>query len=254
MLKLEALLDIVSDVQDLVSIGTGHTAEIVGVTLQRSDVPLRTSTGETVGLLPLEYFARWAVRERRPPKTTLRAHRMYFTLDDLGGIIGLAKWMVVAEKYRTALGRIMAAHYADGMFESDRVVNGCAAIQGFDKKRKADKVKDVAVALRRSAALADKLFVDLVGDVEAWIVLVVAHRNDAAHHYDRYLGGAATREQRLLADSIYWLLVLVLIAACERPSGSVFAYRKSPRLLRLEGAAGSALEPWTRHRCGWTAV
>lgn len=46
---------------------------------------------------------------------------MYFTLDELGGIDAVRRWLVAAQDYRTELARVMATRYSGSMFLEDRI-------------------------------------------------------------------------------------------------------------------------------------
>lgn len=203
-----ALLEEISDLQDLVSIGTGRVAAHTKVLLFHPEVVLERD-GTTGQQLPIDMLAAWhpAPREGSSEKG-LHPSQMFFTLADLGGLPGVQRWAATAEKHRSALSRVMATRYSQSMFVSDRVLNCAAALEAYDRDRHADE-RTFAERIGRCCALAGDPFARLVGDVEAWVQLLKNARNDVAHHNSR-VGGDSTANL-LLSDSAYWLFVLCLL-------------------------------------------
>lgn len=216
----ENLIDVASDLQDLVSIGTGRTAAFNRLAIFHPDGDRTLPTGSRVRK-PINVFAQWTARRSSSSKP-LHGHDLYFTLNDLGGMPTVARWLKVAEKHRDTLGRVMATRYETKMYVTDRYLNRMAALEAFNRKEAGDGNKKVSLErrLNRCAYLAGQPIVDLVGDVAAWIKILKSDRDDIAHHFGRRMH-QHTAEQLYLAESAYWLYVLCLLRLAGAPD-SVF--------------------------------
>jgi hypothetical protein len=215
---IEDLLDVASDLQDLVSIATTRAAGFQSVSFRHPDVVRQAGEGDAQ-LLPLELFAQWSVGNDEDQKK-LTAHDLVFTFGDLGGIDGVRRWLDVAATRRGPLGRVMATRYSPHMFVSDRVLNCAAALEAFDRERTGYSGSYFKTRMKRCAALAGPPFQRLVGDIDTWASAVRDERHDVAHHLGRRLR-AASSEAVFLAESMYWLFVLCLLREMDAP-GAVF--------------------------------
>jgi hypothetical protein len=110
-----------------------------------------------------------------------------FTLSELGGMDGVAKWLKLAATYRSMLGRVMNTRYERRMFVEDRLLDRVAALEGFHRewKRTGKKKVWLVVRLTELAALAGDPFTELVGDAQAWCERVKQERDNIAHHKGR---------------------------------------------------------------------
>jgi hypothetical protein len=206
------LVDQVSDLQDLVSIGTGKVAAFGSLDLRHPDAvwpPDEKDSHE----MAIEMFASWHVVNEEAPKL-LHHFQMFFTLDDLGGMSGVERWLTVARRHRSALGRVMHTRYSKSMFISDRLFNCAAATEAYDREKHEDDAT-FAARVRRCASHAGEAFVDLVEDVDVWVSALKDARNDLAHHKPGMAAGKA--ERWFLSDSAYWLFVLCLLRDAEAP-------------------------------------
>jgi hypothetical protein len=214
-------LDIASDFQDLVSIATGRDAAFQDLWGFHPDL-VRPGRGATEGEgsegVPTSYqiFARWNIQDRAAKPNQIEHHELYFTLEHLGGMDGIANWMKAATTYRSTLGRTMGTRAAQGMYMSDRLLNYAAALEGFDRKKSGIDKQDLPIRLRRRAKQAGEPFKRLVGHVNKWVDLFVWHRNDIAHHLGRKPRGSAA-EQHYLAESGYWLAVFLMLREAGAP-------------------------------------
>lgn len=210
LVPIGELLDQMSDLQDLVSIGTGQIAAYSGVQFFHPNVV--HSLPDKDFNVAIDMFARWQVVNERPVKS-LNYHEMYFTLGELGGIAGVARWLQVAAANRTALGRVLSTRYSRGMYQSDKMFNCAAALEGYDRDK--NPKGTLAERLRRLAKQAGTPFQTLVGDVGAWVEKLKDARNDAGHHKARLF--AASTEHLFLSESAYWLFVLCLLKEAQAP-------------------------------------
>lgn len=213
----DELLDIASDLQDLVSIGTGRTAVFESVDFVRSDVRQPSLAGTDLGEMSLDYKAQWNVRDRSRKPGELDRHRMFFSYSDIGGLDGVQAWLTAAEKYRSPLGRVMTTRYQRGMFTSDRFLNCAAALESFDRSRTGTTQSAFQTRIKRCAGIAGDGFRRLVGDdVHAWAMAVKADRDDIAHHFGRRMK-EDTPDQYYLYQSLYWLFILCMLREANMP-------------------------------------
>ncbi|WP_067135658.1 HEPN domain-containing protein [Microtetraspora malaysiensis] len=220
------LIQRISDLQDLVSIAAGRTAEIDGLRLWHPDVAVRAD--DHVYPQPVQFFVQWNNRDTSQTPGSMRLNDLYFTYEQFGGIDGVGRWLDGVEPYRSALGRVVASRYAKSMFTSDRFLNCAAALESFDKaKNKSGNFRD---RMQRCTDLAGEPFQDLVHDIDAWIQVVKGHRNDIAHGTQVKQTSSA---QFFLARSLYWLFVLCLLREVQAPDAVFDRIQKHPDFLFL---------------------
>jgi hypothetical protein len=213
---LNTLIELASDLQDLVSVAVDRTASFESMSFFHPDIQHRIAEDHSIPL-PIEYFVRWADRDTRVEKAAVHVHEMAFTLPDLGGIHGVEKWLAVAAVHRTALGRVMASRYRGSMYISDQMLNRAAALEAFDRTASGFEGSKFTTRMMRCAEIAGSPFTHLVGDVAKWAEVLRSERNESAHHLDRRVLGSA--EQLHLSDTAYWLFVLCMLREANAPSG-----------------------------------
>jgi hypothetical protein len=216
----DELVDVASDLQDLVSIGTGRTAAFRDLRVFHPDVYQETPAGRWHK--PITVRAQWTA-DGAQRSERWSSHAAYFGLEDLGGMQGLAKWLAVAGKHRETLGRVMATRYTASMYVTDRYYNRVASLEDLNRQEAGDSNQTVALnrRLARCAKLAGQPFIDLVANVDEWVKIVKSDRDDIGHHFGRRQR-QHTAEQFYLSESAYWLYVLCLLRLAEAP-GTVFA-------------------------------
>lgn len=202
---LSRLLEQLSDIQDLVAIGTGRTPGYSKLSLRHPDVVhnLREKQYD----VPIEMLATWQV-EHDATISSLMHHDMFFSLPDLGGIAAVERWLAVTAVHRSPLGRVMATRYSKTMLVSDRVFNCAAALEAYDREKYGDDVT-FAARVQRTIDTAGEPFSKLVADVSAWKTALKDARNDVAHHKARM--GTVSSEHFYLAESTFWLFVSALL-------------------------------------------
>lgn len=212
IIPAQDLADVASDIQDLVSIGTGRTAAFDSLTVFHPQVAV--GVGDHTRELPIEFIAQW-IAVRTETSTPLQQYEIYFTLEDLGGIIGVAKWLDVAEKHRETLSRVMATRYSLGMYVSDKYLNRIASLEALDRQLHQDRL-GLRNRLRRCVRTAGEPILRLVNDVEQWIDVLVRDRNDIAHHLARR-PRAERPHMYFFAESAYWLYACCLLRVADAP-------------------------------------
>ena len=234
--SMDDALDWASDVQDLISISSLESAGFEFVRFWHPDVYYQSPEGRVLPLA-IDMFARWNVRLQRP-----RSYRpdFLFTFEDFGGFEGIRRWMEVAEKHRSSLGRVTATRYARSMFVSDRLLNCAAALEGLDRTVTAHSNSKFKTRLTRCSTLAGEPFSQLVGDVAAWAEAVRLDRDDVAHHF-----GRRTRSSSIatfyLWESLYFLYILCILRLCDSPEDVFTHVREHAEYHRLARQMRSVL-------------
>lgn len=205
---MDDLLDLASDVQDLVSIATGRIAAFERVRFWHPEVLRETPDGKRMPEA-VDVFVEWNARAEKSTRR-LHEHDLLFTFEHLGGIDGVRRWMDAADRHRSGLGRVMGSRYAKGMFVSDRLLNCSAALEAFDRDSTGDKRIRFKTRMLRCAALAGDPFTNLVGDVSRWAQTIRLERDDLAHHFGRHMRSTGS-ETYYLWQSLYWLFVICIL-------------------------------------------
>jgi hypothetical protein len=218
-LPLARFIETASDVQDLVSIAVGETANFDKVSLQHPALPKRSRDGAPLRNWreDITYHAQWS--NRTEPCDPVKRHRMYFTLDDLGGMDGVARWLDVVERYRTELSRVMATRYSASMFLEDRIMNVSAALDSFDKvRRETGKAKvDYVDRITQCIDLAGEPFTSLIDqDGREWAKAVKETRHDLAHHRERFRLNGSVGEH-LQSEQLFWLFAFCMLRLAQAP-------------------------------------
>src|SRR6266508_1526531 len=217
VLPLPDVIDVASDLQDLVSIGTDQPAVFEQFRLWHPDFSREIPDGRRIRQ-PVDYLAEWNARpdeQKRPPRT----NDMAFTFTELGGMDGVAKWLKVAAKYRSMLSRVMNTRYERRMFVEDRLLDRVAALEGFHRQWKRTGKKQVWLVdrLTELASRAGDPFTELVGDAQAWCKRVKKERDNIAHHKGRP-AHQDSGAMYFAAEAAYWLFVLCMLRLMKAPA------------------------------------
>lgn len=219
---VQDLIDTASDIQDLITIAVGRPAAFDSLSLRHPDVyweapavpGLPDGAANTRYPRPIELRARWTVTAE-PPTPPLRAGDLYFTLDQLGGLDGLARWLKAAQRHRSSLGRVMSTRYGQGRLH-DYYLDRLAAIEGMDTIEHGQG-STFRQRILRSAQEAGTLMDSLLsGRQDTWAGQLTKDRNDMAHHKGIRLNDQLS-EQYFLSESVYWLYVLRLLRMANAP-------------------------------------
>jgi hypothetical protein len=210
---LDDLLARASDLQDLISVGTGKAAGFRKVHVCHPG--LQVDLGGKLAELPIEVLAAWTVPRGEGPRSRVD---VVFTHHQLGGATGVASWLRAAAKHQRSLDRVMATRYAETMFVTDRLMNYAASLDAFDHVDHPDPERGKRVPyktrLGRCAAIAGDSFSDLVGDRDRWVSAFKEARDDVAHHRPAIDDSSL---HYYLAESAYWLYILCLLREAQAP-------------------------------------
>lgn len=236
---LAEFMDTASDIQDLVSIAVGQTANFDKVCLQHPALPKLSLAGTPLGNWreDITYYAQWS--NRSEPCDPVKRHDMYFTLDDLGGMDGVGRWLAVAERYRTELSRVMATRYSATMFLEDRIMNVSAALDSFDKVRRGtgDERVNYVDRITECINLAGEPFTGLIQqDGREWAKSVKETRHDLAHHRERFRLNGSVGEH-LQSEQLFWLFTLCMLRLADAPTAVLDGIAKHGQVRWLAGQA-----------------
>lgn len=242
---VSTFIETASDIQDLLSIAAGETADFEKVVIQHPALPALSLAGTPIGEWrdDITYHRRWANRSQE--SDPLSRHDMYFTLDSVGGIDGVGRWLAVSETYRTELGRVMATRYSNTMYLEDRIANVAAALDSFDKvRRNTDPYVDYVKRIEACIALAGQPFRDLiVKDPNEWAKTVKETRHDLAHHRERFRLSGSVGEH-LLAEQLFWLFAMCMLRLAQAPGAFFDSLGKHSQIRWLiERATDTTREP-----------
>jgi ApeA N-terminal domain 1 len=221
----------IGDVQDLLSMATDQTAEYKKLILISNDVPMQMLSGpHPTWKEEIEVYAGWRARSDKDQRE-LWPHEYVFQLADIGGGTTLAAWMDYSEQFRLITRRVMATRYATSMLVSDRFSNRIAALEAWDlKKTGGRKGGQLLPRLGRLTARLGSDFENLVGDLSLWTKLVLDTRNGVAHHDEGILEGRSS-DQYALAESLYWLYVMLVLKSLDADAAALSRLVKHPQLV-----------------------
>lgn len=226
LVPLDGVSDLASDLQDLLTIAVNRTAEFEGtVELLHPQAQRTLPSGKSVRTA-VRWTAAWSARDKNTAPS-MSDYEMLFTFAEFGGMEGIARWIPLAARHRSALGRVMATRYSPSMYVSDRLLNRASAIESFDRIETGFVNSTFATRLTRCVALAGAPFQDLVQDVERWVREVKDDRDDIAHHYGRRLRHQS-RDQLFLSDSVYWLFVYCMMRLAGASSAAFVRAARNP--------------------------
>ncbi|MDX6236492.1 MAG: hypothetical protein QOG10_1307 [Kribbellaceae bacterium] len=205
----EDLLEIASDIQDIVSIGINRLSAFIKVQFGHPEGV--RAIGDETSRVAIDFYTRWRVTagaHAEPPKS------IAFTYKDIGGLDGLADWLALAAQHRKVLGRIMATRQPGGMFSEDRLLNCVAAAEGLyralvDPPRKEEP--SLHTMLIHLTQLAGPQFEEAVIDPVLWSEFLKEERNEISHNFNRRPSSNVDHYWHM-ADSVYWMIILCLLS------------------------------------------
>lgn len=234
-LALDQHLELVSDVQDLVTLAVGRIAEIETLHLADPDLPLGRSAARANRGREIEFDTRWWIVSDEDDENL----RPFFTFDEFGGVEAVAHWIDIAVTYRTELGRVMATRYSRTMFMEDAIMNVCAALESFDKIRRKNGKKRIHFVdrIEACAEFAGSTFDSLIVEPRnSWAKRVKRCRNDIAHHLAR-MRRNETDVDHLLSEQLFWLFALCMLNVVGAPDAVFNSIRGHRRIAHLREEA-----------------
>jgi hypothetical protein len=209
------LLTLGGEFQDVVSLAMDRVACIESVSFTHPD--LVQQIGDRSVPRSVDLFAKWADRSAWVEPRDLTPSDVLFHFDAVGPD-GLARLLDASSRYRAELRRVMATRRERGMYNSDRLLNRCAALESFDRTRRGGQRASFADKITACAGLAGEPFERLVRSIDAWRRVLKRRRDHVAHHLETD-GNDDGYIDLVMAESVYFLFVLCLLREADVPTG-----------------------------------
>jgi hypothetical protein len=209
------LIGAVSELQDVVSLAMDRVACIEAVSLFHPDLVDERPNGPPYRL-SIEMFARWADRAAWVEPKDLTPHDVLFHYHVIGAD-GLGQLLDAATRYRAELRRVIATRREGRMYNSDRLLNRCAALESFDRQRREPSQCSFEDRITACIKLAGEPFERIVNDTETWFRVLRQRRNHVAHHLENDDEDDGFTDL-VMADSTYFLFALCFLREAPMPS------------------------------------
>lgn len=217
--SLEDALRFCTALQNLVTIGSDTPVSIDSVYLGHADLD---ST--------LRFYAQLIGATGHVGNKPPHPHDMPFTFEDIGGLKGVAKWLDIAYKYQLVIDALLSPEYRPPWYVERRFFDAITAVESFTRIQSGEEHIN-RFKLKRLGRCAGAAFKALVGDVDQWVDLVWNARRDNVVH--RGLHEDEHPPLRLLAESLYFLVVLCLLRECETPDRALDRIQKHRRFRKV---------------------
>lgn len=259
---LEAVIEDVSHVQNLVTMGMDSASSMTRVTGFRND--LVRQAGDESYPQPVEIYL--TLRDA-PSEERDDAARPLMGFDSLGGLLTVIRWIQSARRLRPVTGGLLSIRYTPRMFVDNRYDNVIGAAETFDRLSFDNDVRpdgefrtmvDAIIAgapvehqnwtrsildhaneprlrdrLVRMCAFVEPVMVALVGDVNQWAQVVATLRNRLTHHDDEQSFEWEWPDVYFLGESVYVLVASSLLVACDVEPPALMAIFDSGRISHL---------------------
>lgn len=161
-------------------------------------------------------FARWSDRAAWVEPKDLTPRDVLFHYHVIGAD-GLGQLLDATAKHTTELRRVIATRREGRMYNSDRLLNRCAALESFDRRRRRRRGHNFDDRIAACINLAGEPFERLVNDTEAWFRVLRRRRNHVAHHLQNDDEDDGFTDL-VIADSTYFLFALCFLREASLPS------------------------------------
>ena len=147
-------------------------------------------------------------------------HSELFTMDELGGVEGIARWLNVLCDQETLITALLVDRYRQPPFITDRTGHLLAACEAYQRHRMADPSKRIrnlrAEVIDPMLDQAGRSFGEWIGDRQQWKGTVSDVRNNyGVGHLQGYGSGTSAQPDfHLINEQIYLLVVLCLLSEC----------------------------------------
>jgi hypothetical protein len=283
MRRLDNILTDTNGFQDLITLATDAPTVPTEIKLWRTGLDREITPGKFVPL-PIELFVANAAEQVRQ-ETPQQPERMFFLLNQIGGLGTVGRWIDVSRRYRIVLGNLLTVRYSARLYVENRYQNVISAAETFHRlrfpnyvmpatdfkayRRKLVKAVRETVGRRSAdwlmkqllysneprlkqrleamAAYAGEGFEAIVGDVQLWSAVVVMLRNRLTHHDAESNVRRKSEDLHCLADSIYLLVMMCLLRECDVPEGVLENIQSSERIRLLRVNVSHTLEKHQEH-------
>ena len=208
---LTTVMQLGSDLQDLLTICANATAAITRFSLRHSELKRETPSGG-IRYHPIELHVQHRGNHALSDTAKILSPRMLVTFDELGGIAGIGRWLTCASKYKGALAALLSHRYIPRMYTDNRFENIVTAAEALARVRCGKQHIKLRPALESLAEEAGEPFRALVQDVNGWTKRIVTTRTNNVVH--RGLHENEAPDLYALSESVYFLVVMCLIREC----------------------------------------
>lgn len=202
-MSLEKMVSFCNALKDLVTIGVGTASSIEKISVARP--ALKESINVYAPLIGSSDMS----------KKTPHPREMVFTFEDIGGITAVGKWANLFGKYDIVISTLLSDIYTEQIYADIRFFNSITAAEALARIRSGRQNLNLDDELEAMANHAGSLFESLVGDVKQWLKEIVRTRINNVIH--RGLHENETPRLLLLAESLYFLIVISLLRECQVP-------------------------------------
>ena len=205
----EAVLSTVLGLQALVSIAKGES-----VSVERTSIVEQGTPDARLGA---------SYRSLLRRGTHQITHSELFTMQELGGIEGIARWLDVLDSQESLINPLLVDRYRQPSFITGRTSHLLIACEAYQRHRMADPNKRInnlrEEILDPMLSKAGRPFGQWVGNPELWKGKVSEIRNQyGVGHLQSYgTGSAAAPDFHLINEQLYLLVVSCLLVDCEVP-------------------------------------
>ena len=208
---LKEAIEVCNALKNLVTIGADAPAFFREITLTHSDICRKLPSGKVVNE-PVRLCGQFIGGDVQRQARTIIPQNMLFTFEDIGGLDGVSKWLTIARKYRIVIDSLLSHSYSPWTYVDTQFFNSITAAEALIRIRLSKQIFNFDAELKRLAGEAGATFVQLVGNVNEWTNEVIRTRiNNVVH---RGLHETERPRLSLLADSLYFVVVLCLLREC----------------------------------------
>lgn len=216
------ILGACSDLQDLLTLCVGRPTTIIDASLKRSEV-----------LQVMRLYYNWLGSYGQDNQAGILPRQMLMTFHDIGGVEGISAWLDGAEKLRPVVAPLRSYWYTPNLGGPTRFINLFSALEVFDReisedRDPTDRNDPILNRITRPIKKINHLISPLVGDTDNWALEIRDMRNAFVHSdvpesidYARIY---------FLEESLYFSLVMLLLAECGAPEETLLKVQKNSRL------------------------
>ena len=228
---LRSVLQLCSALQDIVTVGAFAPSRIVRLHL---GVPESNADAYPLDMEKSQVQLYAGLKGSNIPDSENEPipHGMLFTLDDIGGIDGVAKWIEAAGKFQMVIGALMNYWYVPAQTEESKFFNVIAAAEALARVRTQQQNLNLGREMKLLACNAGHAFESLVGDTDLWVSEVVQIRNNNVVH-SGLRGYTDSIRLSMLSESAYFLVILCLLQECEMSADALNRVQEHHRFRRL---------------------
>ena len=233
---LENIFRICTALRNLVTVAIGAPAVIYETTVRHPS--FMNQVGDSSPFpVPIEMYTKWSGVYSADESVTVHPAEMLFTYDDIGGLAGVAKWVDISESYASVIRSLLSHWYIPETYVENRVQSACTAAEQFYRVHSSVKGRiNLRQALEELVLFVGKPFGQLVHDPELWSREVTKRRQAIVHR-----GELGNYRDQILAESVYYLVVLSLLRNCEVPAKALSNVGELSGFIRLKKRLQEAL-------------